>query len=90
MQVNCTPIVLLPIAYAMCSPIVCSPVTAMRYGVSYPVLGAPHSERAFLPIKPNASARDLQEAEKRNQCPDLRDKHDGQPDAKDTPTMLGF
>ena len=40
----------------------------MQHGVSDPLLGPPYSERAFLPVKPNVSARNLKEAGKRNQC----------------------
>ena len=48
----------------MCSPIVCSRVTAVQHGALDPVLGPPHSEGAFLTVKPSASAGDLQEAGK--------------------------
>ena len=69
----CNSAALVSTAYAVCSPIVCSPVTALQHGVLDLVLGPPHSERVFLPVKPSVSARDLQEEEKRNQCAYLHD-----------------
>ena len=59
--------------YAARSPTVCSPLTAVQHSDSDHLLGLPHSERAFLLVKPSASAGDLQEVEKQNHSADLRD-----------------
>ena len=74
MRVNCNSVVWCPLRAFACTPIACSQLTTVQHGDSDPVLGSPHSERAFLPVKPSASARDSQEAEKRNQCVHLRDR----------------
>ena len=50
-------------AYIVCSPIICSLVTAVQHSVSDLILGPPHSERAFLLVKPSVNAGDLKEAE---------------------------
>ena len=47
--------------------------TAVQHGDSDPLLVPPHSEVAFLPVNPSASAGDLQEAKNRNHSADLRD-----------------